>query len=311
MSHFTTHHIFGQQVLRDAAPSVAALVQQHLSAFCWGLQGADLLYIHRLINEYSELPLYGREIHGEKTNTLFTFLAHDLLNHRKCVDFEMLMAYYYGFCCHYALDCKVHPYVFSLQKRVEDAASDPKRCAGVHWTIEDGIDQELSAHMNGFCPMERSALDYYRTERSVRRTIGGLYSRILWNVYEVRIQAKEVEECFENEYWRTDLIYDSTGALKPYAIMDVQVLKSAPDLCDFFAGAAPSADDCLNLKHRAWLHQGDGVSHSESVIDLMRQAKELALTLWNLSSLAVKQGNRHLITNFDFSRSFVDGKFRD
>ena len=43
----------------------------------------------------------------------------------------------------------------------------------------------------------------------------------------------------------------------------------------------------------------------------MEQAKELALTLWDLGTLAIHQGNRHLITNFDFSRSFVDGKFRD
>ena len=144
MSHFTTHHYFGQQVLKDASPQIVRTIEMNLSAFCWGLQGADLLYAHRNVNEYSELPNYGRMIHGEKTNTLFTFLAHDLLSHRKCLDFDTLLAYYYGFCCHYALDCKLHPYVFSLQKRVENVAG---KARGVHWHIEDGIDKEITANM--------------------------------------------------------------------------------------------------------------------------------------------------------------------
>jgi len=310
MSHFTTHHIFGQQVLRDAAFPTARLVEENLSAFCWGLQGADLLYSHRYIDEYSDLPLYGRMIHGEKTNTLFTFLAHDLINHRKCVDFEILMAYYYGFCCHYALDCKCHPYVFSLQERLEDASTDPSKTAGSHWRIEDGMDHEFSKALLHFCPAAGAVEDYYIADHSVRRTIAGLYSRVLWNVYEVRVQAKKVEECFADGIWRTDLIYDADGRLKPYAIMNRQVLQSCHDACSYFANIAPTADDYLNLKRTTWFHHGDQAEHRESVIDLMSQGKELALTLWHLSAHGVNQGNRHLITNFDFSRSFVDGKFR-
>lgn len=310
MSHFTTHHIFGQQVLRDGNYNTVRLIESNLSAFCWGLQGADLLYIHRNVDEFSPLPVYGRMIHGEKTNTLFTFLAHDLINHRKCADFDMLMAYYYGFCCHYALDCKSHPYVFSLQKQLEDAAGDPKRIVGSHWLIEDGIDHELCDALIRFCPAATTSEDYYMADKTVRRTIGGLYSRILWNVYEVRVQAKEVEECFVDGIWHTDMIYDQNNMLKPYAVMNQQILCSCPDACSFFAGVTPAMDDYLNLKHATWTHHGDAEKHTESVIDLMMQAKELALTLWNLSALAIKQGNRHLITNFDFSRSFVDGKFR-
>lgn len=310
MSHFTTHHIFGQQVLRDAAADTARLVEENLSAFCWGLQGADLLYSHRHTDEYSELPLYGRMIHGEKTNALFTFLAHDLINHRKCVDFETLMAYYYGFCCHYALDCKCHPYVFSRQKQLEDASTDPSKTVGSHWRVEDGMDHELSGALLHFCPGASAAQDYYIANPSVRRTVAGLYSRILWNVYNVRVQAKKVEECFGDGIWRTDLIYAADGRLKPYAVMNRQALRACPDVCSFFTAVAATAEDYLNLGHTPWFHHSDKAERRDSVIDLMGQGKELALTLWHLSALGVRQGNRHLISNFDFSRSFVDGKFR-
>ena len=308
MSHFTTHHYFGQQVLKDASPGITRTIETNLSAFCWGLQGADLLYAHRNVNEYSELPNYGRMIHGERTNTLFTFLAHDLLSHRKCLDFDTLMAYYYGFCCHYALDQKLHPYVFSLQKRVEDVAG---KARGVHWHIEDGIDRELTANMSKFVPSHLPAEDYYVADANVRRTIGGLYSRILWNVYGVRTQAGAVEECFIDGIWRTDMIYQENGALKPYAIMNQQVIRSCPEFKTLFENAVPTNVDCLNLKRDSWYHFGNKAYSNDTVLDMMEQAKELALTLWEMSSLAIKQGNRHLISNFDFSRSFVDGKFRD
>lgn len=308
MSHFTTHHYFGQQVLKDAAPQIVRTIETNLTAFCWGLQGADLLYTHRHVNEYSELPTYGRLIHGEKTNTLFTFLAQDLLSHRKCLDFDTLMAYYYGFCCHYALDCKLHPYVFSMQKRVEDATG-PMR--GIHWHIEDGIDKELTAHLSGFVPPYIPAEDYYQADTNVQRTIGCLYKRILWNVYGILIDTGIVEECFIDGIWRTDMIYGENGALKPYAIMDQKTLRACPDFRSFFEGAVPTDTDCLNLKKEAWYHNGDHANRNDSVLDMMEQAKELALTLWDRSAIAIKQGNRHLVTNFDFSRSFVDGKFRD
>ena len=310
MSHFTTHHIFGQQVLREADPAAVRLIESNLSAFCWGLQGADLLYAHRNVNEFSELPTYGRMIHGEKTNTLFTFLAHDLLSHRKCADFDSLMAYFYGFCCHYALDRNVHPYVFSMQKQVENATASVKHFPSAHWYVEDGIDKELSDRFSSYIPAFSPQEDYYMADKNVRRSVGALYARILWNVYGIRVQAKIVDECFIDGIWKNDMIYDAAGNLKPYAIMNRQVLQTFPVLRSFFENAVPTEADCLNLKKIQWMHLGDNTNCDKSVIDMMEDAKELALILWNISTRAIKQGNRHAITNFDFSRSFVDGKFR-
>lgn len=308
MSHFTTHHFFGQQVLKEADPMTVRHIEMNLGAFCWGLQGADLLYFHRQVDEFSPLPDYGKLIHGDKTNTLFTFLATDLISHRKCTDFDALLAYFYGFCCHYALDSKLHPYVFSQQKRIEEASADPKHFIGAHWHVEDGIDHELSELLGKYVPSVPAADDYYNVDRNICRTVAGLYSRILWNVYRIRFGARDIMDCFIPGVWRTDMIYQPDGSLKPFAVMNQQVVRSCPDFRSFFEGAAPTEMDCLNLRKVTWCHYGDNQLCSDSVVDLMEEAKELALTLWQLVAQAVKQGNRHLITNFDFSRSFVDGK---
>ena len=49
MADFTTHHIFGQQVLAAAKPNIITCIEENLGAFCWGLQGPDLLYFHRAV----------------------------------------------------------------------------------------------------------------------------------------------------------------------------------------------------------------------------------------------------------------------
>lgn len=307
MSHFTTHHIFGQQVLKGVSAESRRLIALNRAAFCWGLQGADLLYTHRHVNEYSSLPLYGRLIHGEKTNSLFTFLAQDLLNHRKCLDFDTLMAYYSGFCCHYALDSALHPYVFAKQKVLEESPQSSLIPVSAHWYIEDGIDHELSAHLdsvNG--PVE----DCYKTDRALRRTVAALYSRVLWGVYELKVRSGDIEECFIEDHFRTDMIYRPDGFVKGYAAMDDAFLSRLADLKTLFADASPTADDCLNLRKQPWRHHGEGRDYDLSVVEIMANARETALTLISRSNAAIRQGNRHMISNMDFSRSFVDGKFR-
>ena len=307
MSHFTTHHIFGQQVLKSLRGDSRRLIDMNRAAFCWGLQGADLLYAHRLVNEYSPLPNYGRLIHGEKTNSLFTFLAQDLLNHRKCLDFDTLMAYYDGFCCHYALDSALHPYVFAKQKELEESPRSALIPVSAHWYVEDGIDHELSAHLD---TVSLAVRDSYRTDRALRRSVAGIYSRVLWGVYELKVRSGDIEECFIEDHFRTDMIYRPDGWMKGYAAMDEASLSRLADLKILFADASPTDDDCLNLRKKGWRHHGEGRDYDLSVIEIMVKARETALALIDLSSEAIRRGNRHLISNMDFSRSFVDGKFR-
>lgn len=308
MADFTTHHIFGQQVLTETTETIANCIASQPTVFCWGLQGPDLLYFHRAVVAGSPLPAYGRMIHGEKTGDLFNFLANDLLSHRKCLDFDMLMAYYYGFCCHYALDSKIHPYVFSRQYEIEEARGVPPKDNSAHWILESGIDEELYPLVYNEDIGNFNVRDYYLATTNEKRTMGGLYARILWNVYGIRVQAKAVESCFVDGIWINQMLYDKKGQMKPFAVMLQNLLLHNKKFAGHFKSATPTENDFLNLQKRPWYHWGNGANCTDSVIDIMEDAKALALQLWTVSEKAIHMGNRHLITNFDFSRSFVDGK---
>lgn len=308
MADFTTHHILGQQVMAALDEKIAKEVEDQAGAFCWGLQGPDLLYFHRAVVVGSKLPQYGRLIHGEKTGDLFNFLANDVISHRKCLDFSTLAAYYFGFCCHYALDSKIHPYVFSRQYEIEDALGQPPKDNSAHWRMESGIDQEIYPLVYDDTIANFNVRDYYSLTREEKRAIAGLYSRILWNVYSLRVQAKDVESCFVDGIWINQILYDRTGAMKPFAVILQKVLKHNKQFLGHFKSAQPSAEDFLNLAHRPWYHYGEKRQCTDSVLDIMAAARDLAVELITISHRSFHQGNRHLITNLDFSHSFVEGK---
>lgn len=308
MADFTTHHIMGQQTLAALDEKIACKIESQLGAFCWGLQGPDLLYFHRAVLIGSKLPAYGRRIHGEKTSDLFNFLANDIISHRKCLDFDILLAYYYGFCCHYALDSKIHPYVFSRQYEIEDALGQPPKDNSAHWRMESGIDQEIYPLVYDESISNFNVRDYYSVTKDEKRAIGGFYSRVLWNVYGLRVQAKDVQSCFVDGIWINQLLYDRTGAMKPFAVMLQSILKLNKQFLGHFKSATPTEEDFLNLSHRPWYHYAEQRQSTDSVLDIMAAAKELAVYLITVSDEAIHRGNRHLITNLDFSRSFVDGK---
>ncbi|MEG2406169.1 MAG: zinc dependent phospholipase C family protein [Clostridiales bacterium] len=308
MADFTTHHILGQQVLAATTASIANIIENNIGTFCWGLQGPDLLYFHRAVVVGSPLPSYGRMIHGEKTADLFNFLANDIISHRKCLDFENLLSYYFGFCCHYALDSKIHPYVFSKQYDLEAALGHAPTDNSAHWHMESGIDEAIYPLVYDEKISEFNVRDYYQITKDEKRSVAGLYSRILWNVYGLRVQARDIETCFVDGIWINQLLYDKKGTMKPLAIMLQSVLKLNKQFKGHFKSAAPVGEDFLNLTKKPWYHYGEGVTKTDSVIDIMEAAKNTALELLTVSEKAIHCGNRHLITDLDFSRSFVDGK---
>ena len=308
MADFTTHHIFGQQVLAAAKPNIITCIEENLGAFCWGLQGPDLLYFHRAVVAGSPLPQYGRMIHGEKTAELFKFLVKDIISHCKMLDFDILAAYYFGFCCHYALDSKIHPYVFSRQYQIEDAASEPPKDNSAHWKVESGIDNELYPMVCGESIGNFNVNDYYNIDKESRRIIAGLLSRVLKSVYSVDVRPQTIQSCFVDGIWINKLLYDKSGMMKPFGAMVQSLLKNYGKFAAHFKTAPSSTDDFLNSAKKTWYHWGEKRDRNESVMELMDEAKDMALHLWDISDKAFHTGNRHAVTDYSFAHTFVDGK---
>ncbi len=307
MPDFTTHHIFGQQMLRQMPAKLKTVAESEQGAFCWGLQGPDLLFFHRAVFDGSPLPEIGRRMHAEKTAGLFNALLSDLIDHRKCVDLPIIEAYCLGFICHYTLDREVHPYVFYRQKEIEPPV--PKDNS-VHWKIEAAIDRELYQHLYGEDIRTFPLVNYYRVGKEVRNVIAALYHRAVKKVYGEDISIRDVGECFKDGVWVNRLLYDQSGMLKPMISIAQNILKKG-DLLNGHMKTGPLDGDFLNLAKKPWRNLvRPQKEENASVPELMEIATAATNELQSLFYEAAHKGDRKGLDGYDFSRNFVDGKFR-
>ncbi len=307
MPDFTTHHIFGQQLYAKMPKERKRTIEAEPGAFCWGLQGPDLLFFHRAIKENSPLPDIGRLMHAEKTADLFGALLSDVIDHRKLVDFPILDAYFQGFICHYTLDREVHPYVFYRQKEMEPPNPTDNR---VHSKIESAIDRELYQLLYGQNIRSFPLAQYYKVSKEVRDTIGGIYGRIVKKVYGIEISPQMVAECFKDGLWVNRLLYDRSGMLKPVALLAQGFSKKGKQLTEHMKPGALDGD-FLNLQKRPWqnLNRPEKIENA-SVPEMMAIAEISTETMQKTVYEAVRKGDRKGLAQLDFSRNFVDGKFR-
>ena len=309
MPDFTSHHIFGQQVKAACGERVRQQIAENEGAFCWGQQGPDLLFFHRAILAGSPLPQYGRTMHGERTALLFESMAHTLVERRKCLDFDILLPYFYGFICHYAMDSHLHPYVFSLQREMErgQVVTD-NRC---HWQIESGIDDELYALVSDESIRRFPVATYYKVNSDVRIAIAGFLSKALAEVYAITVAPRDLVACFADALWINKALYNKNGLSKPAATVVQKLIGRDGQLTAHFKGGG-SGHDYLNLAHKSWRNLAENErEQTDSVLDLIEQAKAGALELIELSATAIGRGDWRKISQYPFTKSFVHGKFRE
>lgn len=106
MPAVAAHYQFGQLALKKANRAVVAKVQAQKAMFDLGTQGPDLLFYFRPYQK-NAISNIGSVIHDEQTAADFILaMWEDRANWS-----DAQLAYLLGFCCHYALDRRCHPFV--------------------------------------------------------------------------------------------------------------------------------------------------------------------------------------------------------
>lgn len=282
MPDLITHHLFGQQVLDTAAlPSIAyKSIANYPGVFYWGAQGPDLMFYHRVLLGGSKLNQAARTMHREQPGKLMEEFVRIILSApQNCR--EILISYFCGFLCHYALDAVVHPYVYFWQKDFCQM-NDDLSPSGAHSFIESSIDMALHQRLTGF-----SAHDFDLRQFSIpapqKNVIAWCYSRLLLNVYGLSFSPQTIEECFADTMRLEKLFYG-----------DHKLLAKAVALTERFSGRRGAASghfklkstppdwDCLNLSHSSWQNPYDHSICYESIPQMMERAKEDLLHYYDL-----------------------------
>ncbi len=273
MPDLITHHLFCQQVLDNAAlpPDAHRAIANYPSAFYWGAQGPDLLFYHRVLFGGSRLNAAAKFMHRSDTNKLMEEFIRILITAPKsCKD--ILISYFCGFLCHYALDSVMHPYVYFWQKEFCDI-NDDLSPSGAHSYVESSIDVALHQKTFGF-----SANDFdlkpFSLPTAQKNAIAWCYSHLIKNLCNETYPPQQIEECFADMLRMEKLFYgDHKFIARAVSFAEQFSGKRGAASGHFKLKSAPPNWDCLNLSHNSWQNPYTMTIGYESVFQLMQQAE--------------------------------------
>ena len=254
MPAFVTHELFGTQVFSMLDEPIQEMLEMNPAPYFWGLQGPDLLFFRDAVLGRSPLRKYGNLMHALKTDELFTAMSCYLNLHRGRAEYETLASYILGFTGHYCLDRESHPYIYFKQMRKEQVL-DPDTARGTHHRIESDIDTAFYEMKKG-----RNIRSYRPAKRLYgaqweHEIIAQMYVTLLWEVYGIRVQAIEVQKCFEENWKLLPLLTDRHGTWVRL-VSAGEALINVPNLLSPHIRHKQVKEDILNLEREEWFHLG-------------------------------------------------------
>lgn len=277
MADFLTHDLFGKTVEKHAPLAVKELAAQYQEAFRWGFQGPDILFFRSLWKEGGPYHHAANRMHSEFTDELFSAMTEHI-RRQESGKKEVMLAYFYGFLCHYALDSAIHPYVYALQRKGE--AKNPDASPGtLHCQIETDIDMALCDRWEGKSATEFHPYDGHHLPTGQQWIIGDLYETVLLEVYGEVVPAEETAHSFADTLLVEDLLYRQ-GKNLGKAAFAMGLVK--PKWSDFVSHAKISLPswDALNLKKRGWRSPDQPeILRKDSVLEILEQAEGRAVEL--------------------------------
>ena len=108
-----THTYFGNDVYKELSINCQNKINskvKHFQLFC---QGSDpFMFYHFLLGKQAkEMGRLQHIMHTEKTQDFFIFIINQI-HSKKLTNNQEVMAYLYGYICHYYLDLYIHPLVY-------------------------------------------------------------------------------------------------------------------------------------------------------------------------------------------------------
>ena len=107
-----------------------------------GAQGPDPLYYNFFSKNYKEYRKYADLMHREDTDKFFINMIEYVKNNLDKDTYSFLV----GFICHYALDIKIHPYIYHKVGVYKKDDPSTHSFRGLHLKFERSIDALLIEH---------------------------------------------------------------------------------------------------------------------------------------------------------------------
>ena len=264
-----SHTLFGREAYRQLEDvDIRRLLQEHWTAYLWGLQGPDLYYYPARIKKGYKLNRLGLFMHLYNTAGMLTAMGDYLASIKNTEEYDGLLSYCMGFLCHYCSDKAIHSYVFPKEKIIRQQRPDYNEVkeGGLHDRIESGIEWLFYQCRRSPNETMETIMQDYSITPPMMDSIEKMYIYIADTVYHINAKAEPFSLSFE-------------AAFQCFGRHVTEV--------DVFL------EDQLNLNRAPWeVFDSPGVFLNKSVFELYDIAREEALDLIKQLHDTQKQGVR-------------------
>ena len=280
MPDIISHWLLGKRILNEEGfeESFPFLNKE---AFIWGCQGPDILFFHRMMPWQSgSLRSYGSAIHGGDPVALFRSLAKVCRYCSDRQDFDLILSYAMGFCCHYCYDRLAHPlvhYNMELLEKTDERGRNYK----YHALIESNLDLMMLRREKGLTISDLDLDDCLPECEGLDAATAVLYSLLLCDLYGVHTPRKLAMTLTEDFRFGTRLRKDPYFIKKPAAEFAERLLpyvrpgtKGGALACRFYPKTHDDEFDYANMTNSVWFDPRDKSFRSNmSFFDLTSMAQ--------------------------------------
>lgn len=309
-----THTYFGIDVYNNLNKQCQNKIKNSLEYFKFFVQGSDpfMFYGFFLGKKAKQVSNIQSKMHSSNTR-IFFLTTINYINDNKLNNNEDVMAYLYGYICHYYLDLYTHPFIYYKSGIFDKNNKNTYKYNGIHQQIEYAIDLYFIAKNEKINPREfkvyKAIYDIEKFTPELRNiikaTIDDVYLNNLASYY------------YEKAIWYMKTFfrlanYDPYGSkLKIYKFIDSITPKNIIRLRELsFSNVYDNINDYLNLDNKVWYCPWDNSKvYKASFLELYERAKKDAIkTIEEVTKMLDSNSlNKDKLTDIFKDLSFTTG----
>lgn len=291
------------KLARDIVQSLQLKVESDLTTL--GAQGPDPMY-YGFVHEYHKrYRFFADRMHDTDTTLLF----EAIFSYAKASPSKEVYSYIIGFLCHFALDVKIHPYVYYHVGQYDSKDPTTHHMRGLHLKFERSIDAALIEY-----DTEKKAHRYPIQQKTfplktIPTEIQEMYRYIMQERYQYPDGHEMITNSVKSMYRVLKyIVKDRTGMKKlGYKLLDKLFSEEDMYFSDLSMFHHIEAFDFLNQEHRLWKHPVTQEKFHKSVFDLYDDAVLFAKELITYFNQFLQGTQEKTIANMVGNYSFNSG----
>lgn len=252
-----THAFFALDVLEKLDNNIINNLQKNMEDFKTFSQGPDVLFFYNSINlkESSRIKTFGRFVHKNNSQDFFINLVKYIKSNNYSNNHD-IMAFLYGYICHYILDSTCHPFIF-YKTGVYRKNKETLKYNSLHNDMETFIDAYIIHAKKGIEPRKFKVHDFALNTKKFSKELSDVIDNVFYKTFKEENLSKKYITSIKNMHLLYKLVrYDRFGIKKKiYSFLDMIKPKKILKFKQLsYAMNYKNKMHYLNLEKNKWNH---------------------------------------------------------